>query len=194
VGGAEQPTWVVAGLGNPGREYGGTRHQLGFVVVDRLASEAGVRLVSDRDADWGGPGDLAGGGAPAYLVKPLLYMNRSGPPLRHLLERLRVPPERLLVVCDDVNLPLGKLRLRPEGSSGGHNGLQSVIDCLGRGFARLRLGVGLPGPGIDLADWVLERFPKDERAAVDDMVGRAADTVRKVLKGSDPFPAPGKGV
>lgn len=173
--------WIVAGLGNPGREYSGTRHDLGFMLVGRLAEEARVQFRREGDCEVAGPIAFPGS-ARALLVKPQLYMNRSGPPVRRCLERHGVPLERLLVACDDVNIPLGRLRLRPDGSAGGHNGLRSLIDCLGQGFPRLRLGVGQGPDGTDRADWVLSRFEKSERGLVDDMLERASWVVRAVLE------------
>lgn len=172
--------WVVAGLGNPGARYAGTRHDLGFMLVDRLARAGGAAWRSERGADVAGPVRL-GAGEPALLVKPLQYMNLSGPPLQSLLGRERVPVSRLLVACDDINLPLGKLRLRPSGSAGGHNGLSSIIGCLGTEFARLRLGVGQEPEGVDRAAWVLSRFKPDEKAAVEAMLERAEAVAREVL-------------
>ena len=175
-------TWLVAGLGNPGREHAGTRHDLGFVLVERVAADLGARFDRDREVETAGPVEVPGSEGRVLLAKPQLYMNRSGPPLARLLARLRLPPERLLVACDDVNIALGRLRLRAEGSAGGHNGLRSIIESVGTGFPRLRLGVGQAPPGMDRADWVLSRFHPDERLAVRDMVERAAAAVRQVLE------------
>ncbi len=171
--------WIVAGLGNPGSRYAGTRHDLGFMVVDALATAAGEPWRSARGAEMAGPTRLAE--ANVLLVKPMEYMNLSGPPLQSLMGRERVPPERLLVVCDDINLPLGRLRVRATGSAGGHNGLASIIGCIGQEFPRLRLGVGGEPPGMDRADWVLSRFRPEERPAVQDMVGQACEIVRIVV-------------
>src|SRR5258706_9231347 len=140
------PGWLVVGLGNPGRQYAGTRHDLGFMLVDRLARAAGLLLSKDEDAEISKPARLAAD-APFLLLKPMAYMNLSGPPVQRVMSRERVPAERVLVACDDVNLPLGKLRLRPSGSAGGHNGLRSLIETMGDGFPRLRLGVGREPPG-----------------------------------------------
>ena len=174
--------WIVAGLGNPGPRYAGTRHDLGFMLVDRLAREAGEPWRSERGTHVAGPFRLGGAGDPVLLVKPQDYMNLSGPPLQSLMGRQHVPLPRLLVACDDINLPLGKLRLRPSGSAGGHNGLSSIIGCLGTEFPRLRLGVGKEPSGMDRADWVLSRFKPDERAAVDEMLSRAERVIRDVAE------------
>ena len=123
------------------------------------------------------------GGAEALLVRPLLFMNRSGPPLQRVLEAAGLPPSRLLVACDDIHLPLGRVRLREQGSAGGHNGLASILASLGPGFPRLRLGVGREPEGIDRAEWVLSRFTPDEQELVRAMLSEAEATVRSVLAG-----------
>lgn len=175
--------WIVAGLGNPGRQYAGTRHDLGFMLVDRFAAAAGARLSRDRDVEVSRPVRIGSfPDAPlVMLVKPMAFMNLSGPPLQGLMARERVAPGRLLVACDDVHLALGRLRLRPDGSSGGHGGLRSIIECIGPGFPRLRMGVGLEPSGVDRADWVLRRFEKGERGAVEDMLAAAEDVVGQVV-------------
>ncbi len=158
---------VICGLGNPGPEYEATRHNVGWWVVDRLSQHYGL-----GPFERSGPALLAGGqmdGRSVLLVKPLTFMNRSGA----ALAPLRSDPEfdiaeDLLVVVDDVALEVGRLRLRPAGSTGGHNGLKSVQAALGtQEYARLRVGVGSPPPGADLADWVLSAFdPPDEDAVL----------------------------
>ena len=173
------PGWIVAGLGNPGRQYAGTRHDLGFMLVDRLAARFGGSFGKAKEAEVTKPVRLGDG--QALLVKPMAYMNLSGPPLQGLMARERVPVERVLVACDDVNIPLGKLRLRPSGSAGGHNGLRSIIECVGEGFPRLRLGIGQEPAGMDRADFVLRRFTPDERKAVDEMLDRAEQVVEVVV-------------
>ena len=177
------PGWIVVGLGNPGSRYSGTRHDIGFMLLDRLASKHGASLSrnsDDREAEISLPVKMGGGDA-ALLVKPLAYMNLSGKPLQRLMARERVPPSRVLVACDDINLPLGKLRLRPDGSAGGHNGLRSIIECIGDGFPRLRMGVGREPEGVDRADWVLSRFEPGERETVDQMLIVAEGLVELVL-------------
>lgn len=171
---------VIAGLGNPGKQCAGTRHNVGFRVVTRLADSHAVRLAAGQGDFLSGSGRIAG--RAVELCLPLTYMNLSGMAVRQLLSFLSKEPSDLLVVCDDVNLPLGQLRLRRGGSDGGHNGLRSIIEQLGtEEFARLRLGVGGAPEGADLADYVLETFAADELAAVDDMVVRACDAVKLLL-------------
>jgi PTH1 family peptidyl-tRNA hydrolase len=171
---------VIVGLGNPGAEYDGTRHNLGFRVVRALADRHRVELKAGRGEFLSGSGRIAG--RAVELALPLTYMNLSGLAVRQLLESLRRTPSDLIVVCDDVNLPLGRLRLRSSGSDGGHNGLASIIAQLGsESFARLRLGVGGAPEGADLADYVLEPFARSEEPATEEMLSRAGDAVRLVL-------------
>ena len=174
--------WVVVGLGNPGREYAGTRHNLGFTVVDELLRRAGARAT--RAAGDYLAATLELGGREALLVKPTTYVNRSGRAVQQALAQRGLGPGELLAVVDDVALPFGRLRLRPSGGPGGHNGLRSVIEVLGtEAFPRLRLGVGTPvDVEIPLADWVLGPFTPDERAALPEFVGRGADAVLRVLE------------
>jgi PTH1 family peptidyl-tRNA hydrolase len=170
---------VVFGIGNPGPEYDGTRHNLGFRVVDALAGAAPFARL-EGPAAAGARVRLEG--APVLLVKPLTYVNRCGPVLSALRDREGLFLERCLVVVDDFHLPLGRLRLRLEGSDGGHNGLRSLIDALGTGtFPRLRMGVGEPG-SVPAERYVLERFPPGEREAADAAVTRGAAAVRLWLR------------
>ena len=165
---------MIAGLGNPGRKYAGTRHNVGFDVLDLLAGRHGLAWESAPAdammAKWRGPG--------ALLAKPLTYMNLSGHAVVELLRYFKIDRSDLLVVVDDVNLELGRLRARAEGSAGGHNGLKSLIAQLGTAeFARLRVGVGRGGDRRDLADHVLAAFDPEERTIVAEAVGRTADAV-----------------
>ncbi len=162
---------LIAGLGNPGPKYRGTRHNVGFEVIDRLAARASTAFESAPAealmARWRSSDTL--------LVKPLTFMNHSGQAIGELMRYFKVDVADLLVVVDEVQLPLGKLRARARGSAGGHNGLKSVIAHLGDEFARLRLGVGRGEERRDLADHVLSRFDADEIAEVERMIVRAAD-------------------
>jgi len=167
---------VIVGLGNPGREYDGTRHNVGFRVVNELARRSRTDLRAGRGEYLSGSGRIAG--RAVELALPLTYMNLSGLAVRQVLAAAGSDASGLLVVCDDVNLPLGTLRLRRSGSDGGHNGLSSIIFQLGtEEFARLRLGVGAAPDGTDLADHVLDRFGEEERPSVEEMVSRAADAI-----------------
>lgn len=166
---------LIVGLGNPGRKYRDTRHNIGFAVADELAARASVTFeaapaeaLMARARSLGPEGTL--------LLKPLTMMNASGFAVSEIARYFRVAFGDILVVADDVNLPLGRLRARPSGSAGGHNGFRSIIEQLGTtGFARLRVGVGRGDPRRDLADYVLGGFDADERPVVDDAVSRAAD-------------------
>lgn len=161
--------YVVAGLGNPGDRYRDTRHNLGFMVVEALAAA--------RRGAWSAPShrrrsaSVRLAGSSVLLVEPLTYMNLSGEALAPLVALEGLPASRLLVVCDDIALPRGGLRLRKSGSDGGHNGLKSIIEHLGTtGFPRLRLGVGPVPPRVDAAEFVLAEFLPEERAEVGSMV------------------------
>lgn len=166
---------IVVGLGNPGSTYLGTRHNVGFDVVDILASgPGGGKFQRKFEADVAA--GLEGLEKVLYL-KPLTFMNLSGRCVRQALDFYQVSPADVLVLCDDVNLPLGQLRIRPGGSAGGHNGLKDIEKQLGtQEYARLRLGVSGPGRS-DLADYVLSRFKPSERDVVNDMNLRAAQAV-----------------
>lgn len=166
----------MVGIGNPGPEYEGTRHNAGFVVLDRLAARHDIALRSARlyRAETG-KGRIEG--EPVTLAKPLAFVNRTGPVVAKLARDLPADLADVLVVCDDFALPLGTLRLRPGGSHGGHNGLRSLIDTLGASdFPRLRLGIGAVR-GDDAADYVLSRFNRAEAKEMDEVYDRAADCV-----------------
>ncbi len=171
---------VVVGLGNPGPRYANTRHNVGFRVVQALASRHDLAFRSSKQR-----AEIARGaveGIPVLLALPVTYMNESGNAVRRLLEYYRVPPVQLLVVCDDIDLPFGTLRIRPDGSSGGHNGLRSIIGALGsEGFARLRVGVGRPETSA--VGHVLGQFSPDQVSLVPALVETAADAVTAWLQG-----------
>jgi PTH1 family peptidyl-tRNA hydrolase len=177
---------LIVGLGNPGRKYDGTRHNVGFEVVDALARRHGA----EWEAAPRGIEALVGRWrtADSVLVKPLTYMNLSGGAVVPLLQFYKVDPVDLLVLVDEVHLDLGRLRIRRSGSAGGHNGLKSLIASLGsQEFARLRIGVGRGDGRRDLADHVLAKFDADERATVAEMVDRSADAVELfVIEGIGP--------
>ena len=170
---------LVAGLGNPGGRYVGTRHNVGFAVLDTLAVRVapGQPFMSSPaealELRWRRPGE-----EDVLFVKPLTFMNVSGQAIGELARYYRITPDDLLVVCDDVNLPLGRLRARASGSEGGHNGLRSVAQHLGStDYPRLRVGVGRGDDRRDLADHVLARFDPEERPGIEAAIARAADAV-----------------
>jgi PTH1 family peptidyl-tRNA hydrolase len=169
---------LVAGLGNPGRRYGGTRHNVGFDVIDLLirrhdlAVDASDSARETNTARWRHPVGAI------LLAKPQTFMNLSGQAIRALVEFYKIELADVLVVCDDVNLPLARLRVRGSGTEGGHNGLRSIAEMLGTiDYARLRIGVGRGDARRDLADHVTARFEADEQAPIDAAIARAADAV-----------------
>jgi PTH1 family peptidyl-tRNA hydrolase len=174
---------AIVGLGNPGPQYKGTRHNVGFEVVDELARRASVGFESAPAdalmARWRRPGDSPGHAV--LLVKPLTFMNLSGQAVGELSRYFKIEVADLIIVVDEVHLPLGRLRARTSGSAGGHNGLKSIIAHLGDAFPRLRVGVGRGGDQRNLADHVLSRFEKDEVAEVGRMTARAADAAEMFI-------------
>jgi PTH1 family peptidyl-tRNA hydrolase len=164
---------LVVGLGNPGERYAETPHNLGFVVVDELARRG--RLPRWRRVCGCLTGGIALAGQRFFVGKPQSFMNLSGRPVECLLRETDTPIERLIVVCDDVNLPFGTLRLRSCGGSGGHNGLEDVISYIGEGFGRMRIGCGPAAAGADLADFVLSPFSEENLREVDGIVGRVVE-------------------
>ena len=168
---------AIVGLGNPGAKYHGTRHNIGFSVLDVLGRRAGADFVASpadalmvrwRDRD-------------ALLVKPLTFMNLSGEAVSALMRYFKLDLADILVIVDEVQLPVGRLRARPSGSAGGHNGLKSMVAHVGEGFSRLRLGVGRGEARQDLADHVLARFETSEAAEVEHMTDRAADAAETFI-------------
>jgi len=173
--------YLLVGLGNPGRAYKGDRHNIGFMLLDRLASMMGVQFGRVRFQSLLATGRLAG--APVVLAKPQTYMNLSGRAVSQLARFFKIAPAGLLVAYDDLDLPLGTIRLRPGGGSGGHRGMGSITEALGGGdFPRLRLGIGRPPGRMDPADYVLEPFGAQEEPVRDLMLVQAADAVETFLR------------
>lgn len=157
--------WLVVGLGNPGQNYARTRHNVGFRAVDALAEKLGVKI--DRARFRGLTAQASAGGEKLLLLKPQTFMNASGQAVGKACSFYKVPPERVIVLFDDISLPPGKLRLRKTGSAGGHNGIKSIIAAIGQDFPRVKIGVGeKPHPDYDLADWVLSKLTDTEKKAV----------------------------
>ena len=164
---------MVAGLGNPGAEYAGTRHNVGFIVADRLASDFGATW--EKSAKWDAVTAKCGD---VVLVKPVSFMNRSGYPLHAIAQFYKIAAPEILVILDDLALPLGRLRIRPDGGSGGHNGLDSIIAQFGtEEVPRLRIGIGA-APKEDATDYVLGRFFEEEKPLLQATVDRAAGAVK----------------
>lgn len=180
TGNASGSLRLVVGLGNPGPEYADHRHNLGFRVVDALAHKHGLAFTRHRGKVRVAEGEI--GDQNVILAKPQTFMNLSGKAVARVSRRFKVSPEHVLVVCDDLDLPLGRLRLRPEGGSGGHNGMRSIIDMLGtQSFARLRVGIDRPLGRTDPADYVLQSFADDEKAIVAEVVRQAAAAIECYL-------------
>ena len=169
--------WLIVGLGNPGSKYWNTRHNVGFAAMDALADSLHARV--DRVKFQGLTGTAELDGKKLILLKPTTYMNLSGQAVSAAARFYKIPPERILVVSDEVSLPVGALRIRAKGSAGGHNGLKSIISVLGTdAFPRIRLGVGSPPhPDYDMADWVLSAFHDQDAVVMRETAGRAAEAV-----------------
>ena len=159
--------YIIAGLGNPGREYEGTRHNVGFMALDQLADRLGIEIGEKAHRALIGKGRIEG--KRVLLVKPQTYMNRSGESLRQVLDYYKEEPSSLIVVYDDISLDPGAIRIRGKGSAGGHNGVKSIIAHLGtQEFARIRIGVGAKPPRMDLADYVLGHFSGDDMRRIEE--------------------------
>jgi len=173
---------LIAGLGNPGRDYERTPHNAGFRVVDLLAERLRADWKTVRSFNSALARATLENGEPLLLAKPLTYMNRSGGALAPLLRYHNGEPGDLLVIVDDVNLPPGRIRIRPNGTAGGHNGLEDIIQCLGPLFPRIRLGVGRGAPGRDLANHVLGLLHPADQAALDAAIPVAADAALALVQ------------
>ena len=169
--------WIVVFLGNPGDKYENTRHNVGFMTADALGEKLNKPI--QRLKFKALTNVVEYGGCRVLLMKPTTYMNLSGEAVREACMFYKLPPERVLVVSDDVSLPVGKIRLRRNGTAGGHNGLRSIVGQLHSDqFPRLKIGVGAkPHPDYDMADWVLGRFSKEDRKAIDAAIDRALDAM-----------------
>jgi PTH1 family peptidyl-tRNA hydrolase len=171
---------LIVGLGNPGPEYRLTPHNLGFLTIDTLAEQAGIRVVRPEADALVGRGEIAG--RPVVLAKPLSFMNLSGGPVRKLLEKYGLGPDKLLVVYDELDLPWGSMRLKPKGSAAGHNGMKSILSALDTAeIVRLRLGIHPGRPVGDGARFVLRQFRPAEVKELESILSRAADVVRLYL-------------
>ncbi len=175
--------WLIVGLGNPEKKYDGTRHNAGFDAIDFLAKEWDISPTKAKFQGLYGQGQVAGN--TVYLLKPLTYMNASGQSVAPLANFFKIPPQHIIVLCDDIAQAPAKLRIRPSGSAGGHNGLKSIIASLGTdAFVRIRIGVGeKPHPEYDLAKWVLGRFSAEEQKALAARHADIAAAIRLLMQG-----------
>ena len=184
--GRSSETWLIVGLGNPGREYEKTRHNAGFRALDILADKLGCKV--DKLKFQGLYGQVNHKGRKLLLLKPQTYMNLSGRSVLQLSAFFHVPPQNIIVLFDDISLEPGRLRLRKDGSAGGHNGIKSIIAELGsQDFPRVKIGVGAkPHPDFDLADWVLSAFSAQEEKALQPALERAADAALAIIEAGLP--------
>ena len=179
---ATPPEWLVVGLGNPGKKYENTRHNTGFLVMDTLCREHGVSC--DRSRFRALTGEAVLGGKRVLLLKPQTFMNLSGEAVHEAAAFYKIPPERVLVIFDDISLPVGTLRIRAKGSAGGQNGVKNIIAQLGsEQFPRIKVGIGgKPHPDYDLADWVLSSFRPEEQESMQDVAKRASAAVSELIE------------
>lgn len=173
--------YIIVGLGNPGTKYEGTRHNMGFDVIDALIERNKIPSTGTKFHALYGTGRI--GAEKVVLAKPLTYMNLSGTAVREITDFYKIDVKNeLIVISDDIDLEPGRLRIRKKGSAGGQNGLKDIIGKLGtEEFVRIRVGTGAKPAGWDLADWVLSRFTKEERKAVDEAIVRAAEAVETIV-------------
>lgn len=184
-----KPSLLIIGLGNPGKQYEQTRHNAGFRAVDLLADHCGTGPWQEKQKFQAYICEARIVTVPVLLVKPQTYMNASGEAVRKLMDFYKVDPtSQLLILCDDVDLPLGDVRLREKGSAGTHNGLKSVIEQIGESFPRLRIGIGPKPAGADLAAWVLSVPPEEEQKKIHDVLQKIPGMVKEYVTEQPPSP------
>ncbi len=172
--------YIIVGLGNPGREYAGTRHNIGFDVITRLSDDYNIPLDFKKHKAVCGKGYIEG--QKVILAQPQTYMNLSGESVRELMDYYKIEEDELIIIYDDISLDVGQLRIRTKGSAGGHNGIKSIISHLGtQEFNRIKVGVGDKPKGWDLADYVLGRFPEEEEPKVRESLKRASDACKMII-------------
>ena len=184
---APEPTgpveWLIVGLGNPGKEYAATRHNIGFITLDRLAQQEhfDIKKIKFKSLVC----DTVFAGKRCMMMKPSTFMNNSGEAVGECARFYKIPPEHILVIYDDINFDPGVMRIRKKGSDGGHNGMKSIIYHLNsNAFPRIRMGVGAkPHPEYDLADWVLSGFSENEKKALEPAIDNACDAIRQIVAG-----------
>lgn len=173
-------SWLVVGLGNPGRRYMRTRHNLGFIVVDRLGAKYGIEPAESKFNNRFGKGIV--NGIRLFLAQPMDYMNRSGPPVYQLARYYSVSIDNILIIHDDIDLEKGRIKIKVKGGHGGHNGIKSIIDAFGTdSFPRIRIGIGRPETPMDVTDYVLGKMPDDEMKFFEPVFRTAEDAVETVL-------------
>ena len=184
--GRNSESWLIVGLGNPGKEYAHTRHNCGFQAIDILAESLGCKI--DKGKFQGLYGQTSYKGKKLFLLKPQTYMNLSGRSVLQLSAYYHIPPARIIVLFDDISLEPGRLRVRADGSAGGHNGIKSLIQELGsQDFCRVKIGVGAkPNQEQDLADWVLSGFSAGEKKALDASLPKAAEAALCIIENGVP--------
>lgn len=178
-----KPEWLIVGLGNPGLEYAETRHNAGFLAISELAKRNHIAMTAMKFRSDCGDGML--GETRCFFMKPATYMNNSGEAVAAAADFYKIPPERVLVLYDDISLPPGKIRIRRKGSAGGHNGMKSIIALLGsETFPRIKIGVGeKPHKDYNLADWVLGKFPEAEMEQMQQAFEQAAEAAKLIVAG-----------
>ena len=177
---------LIVGLGNPTVKYDKTRHNVGFEVIDRLVDKYNIPLDVSKHKGIYGKGKIEG--LTVILLKPMTYMNLSGESIREVANYYKILPEDIIVIYDDINLDVGRLRIREKGSAGGHNGIKNIISQLGtEEFPRIRIGVGMKPPKMELVDYVLSRFSQEERSLMDQGYERACEALKLLL--ADDIPA-----
>lgn len=174
--------YMIVGLGNPGRQYETTRHNAGFICLDLLSEKHGIKITKLKFKALMGDGRI--NGRRCLLLKPQTFMNLSGEAVRDAAEFYKIPPERIIVICDDISLDPGKIRIRRKGSAGGQNGMKNIIYHLNSdNFPRIKVGIGAkPNPDYDLADWVLSHFTKDEAKLIKEAAEKAVGSVEYMVE------------
>ena len=175
--------YLVVGLGNPDKKYRNTRHNTGFIAVDYMAKQLGVEIGKKKFDSLTAETVIAG--EKVLLMKPQTYMNLSGVAVEKAASFYKIPPENVIIIFDDISLPVGKLRIRRKGTHGGHNGIRSIIDYLqSENFPRIKAGIGeRPNPNYDLADWVLSTFKEDELKGIEEVASHCLDIVKFIIEG-----------
>lgn len=175
--------YLVVGLGNPDKKYRNTRHNTGFIAVDYMAKQLGVEIGKKKFDSLTAETVIAG--EKVLLMKPQTYMNLSGVAVEKAASFYKIPPENVIIIFDDISLPVGKLRIRRKGTHGGHNGIRSIIDYLqSENFPRIKVGIGeRPNPNYDLADWVLSTFKEDELKGIEEVASHCLDIVKLIIEG-----------